>query len=131
MDQTPDLLLLKRGCRGRDRMVGGFTTTYAISLSPLTLWVWIPLMARCAWYNILWWRLKFVSFSTNKIDHHDITEILLKVLLNAITSDTAIEVSKNNHNTSAVIIKEKTLFYIFYTLNSYYLCMFFYRSCIA
>jgi len=25
--------------------------------SPLTLWVRIPLMARCTWYNILWWRL--------------------------------------------------------------------------
>jgi ABC-type multidrug transport system fused ATPase/permease subunit len=36
-----------RGCR--DRMVVGFIATYAIyqSLSPLTLWVWFPLMARC------------------------------------------------------------------------------------
>jgi hypothetical protein len=33
----------ERDCRGRDRMVVGFTTTYVISvLSPLTLWVLIP-----------------------------------------------------------------------------------------
>jgi len=23
-------------------------------LSPLTLWVWILLMERCTWYNIMW-----------------------------------------------------------------------------
>jgi len=43
---------------GRDRMVVGFTTTYAISTP--------------------------VSF-TSKTDRHDITEILLKVALNTIT----------------------------------------------
>ena len=33
-----------RGCCGRDRMVVGFTTTYAISAcKPLMLWVWILL----------------------------------------------------------------------------------------
>ena len=38
-----------------DRVVVGFTTTYAISaLSPLTLCVEILLMARGTWYNILW-----------------------------------------------------------------------------
>jgi hypothetical protein len=26
-------------------------------LSSLKLWVQIPLMARCTWYNIMWWRL--------------------------------------------------------------------------
>ena len=44
--------------RGRDRMVVGFSTTYAISaISPLTLWVRIPFMARCTQYNIMWWSL--------------------------------------------------------------------------
>jgi hypothetical protein len=37
-----------RGRRGRDRMVDGFTTTYAISfLSPLMWWVQISIRARC------------------------------------------------------------------------------------
>jgi hypothetical protein len=43
--------------RGRDRMVVGFTTTCAISayrLSPLKLWIQIPLMVRCTRYNIMW-----------------------------------------------------------------------------
>ena len=26
-------------------------------LSPLKLWVWIPFMMRCTWYNIMWWSL--------------------------------------------------------------------------
>jgi hypothetical protein len=49
-----------RDHRGRDRIVVGFTTTYAIS-------VYHP------------------PSSTNKTDHHDITEILLKVALNSIS----------------------------------------------
>jgi hypothetical protein len=58
-------------------------------LSPLTLWVWIPLMARCTLYNIMWWSLSVtchrswfspgtLASSTNKTD--DIAEILLKVV---------------------------------------------------
>ena len=43
-------------------------------LSPLTLWVQIPLVT-CS---------RSVVSSTNKTDHHDITEILLKVSLNTI-----------------------------------------------
>jgi len=40
------------GCNGRDRMVVGFTTTCEISdLSPLKLWIRIPLMARWTRYN--------------------------------------------------------------------------------
>jgi hypothetical protein len=100
-------------------------------LSPLKLWVFIPLMAKCTRYNIMWqvcqWLTacrwyKFVSdlrhvggtslsvtygmsvvqvcqwltacrwfppgslvSTTNKTDHRDITEILLKVALNTIT----------------------------------------------
>ena len=55
-----------RGCQccGRDRMVVGFTTTYAIS----------DLLQVCG----------FPISSTNKTDRHDITEILLKVVLNTI-----------------------------------------------
>jgi hypothetical protein len=52
-----DIQLSVRGCR--DRMVVGFIATYAIyqSLSPLTLWVRFPLMARCTRYNIMWYIL--------------------------------------------------------------------------
>ena len=69
-------------------------------LSPLKLWVWTTLMARCM-YSIQHYVIKFVSdvqlvdgfrfspgtlvSSTNKTDHHDITEILLKVVLNTIS----------------------------------------------
>jgi hypothetical protein len=55
----------------------------------------ISFMARCTRYNIMWWSLwgtcdRSVVFigtlvsSTNKTDCHDITEILLKVVLNTI-----------------------------------------------
>ena len=62
-------------------------------LSPLKLWVWIPFMARCSPYNIKvcqwlatgrWFSPDIAVFSTNKTDGHDITKILLKVLLNTI-----------------------------------------------
>ena len=64
--------------------------------SPLKLWVWNPLMSRCIWYSIMWQSLSvtcdrlvvfswYSSFSTNKTDHQDVTEILLKVKLNTIT----------------------------------------------
>ena len=58
-------------------------------LSPLKLWVRIPFMTRCTRYNIMWWSLsvtcnRSVVFSTNKTDHHNITETLLKVALNTI-----------------------------------------------
>jgi hypothetical protein len=46
---------------------------------PLTLWVRIPIKSRCI--RIQHYVIKFV---TNKIDHHDIAEILLKVALKTI-----------------------------------------------
>ena len=55
-------------------------------LSPVRLWIWIPLRwgvldttlcdKDCQWFSPV--------SSTNKTDHHDITEILLKVALNTI-----------------------------------------------
>ena len=53
----------------------------------------IPLMARCIWYNIMWQSLSVTSgglwlspvSSTNNTDRHDLTELLLKVVLNTIT----------------------------------------------
>ena len=59
-------------------------------ISPLTLWVRIPLMERCTRYNIMWYKNsvtcgRSVVSSTNKTNRHDITEILLEVSLNTIT----------------------------------------------
>jgi hypothetical protein len=62
-------------------------------LSPLMLLVRIPLRARCTtlcdkvcqWLATgQWFSLGPPVSSTNKTDHHDITEILLKVTLNTI-----------------------------------------------
>jgi hypothetical protein len=83
-------LLHIRGRCGHDRMVVGFTTTYAISLSPLKLWLQIPLTVRCTQYTLCdkicrwvatgrWFSLGTLVSSINKSDRHDITEILLKV----------------------------------------------------
>jgi hypothetical protein len=63
--------------------------------SPLTLWVQIPLRRGvlyttlcdkvCQWLAAgLWFSLGIPVSSTNKTDHHDIAEILLKVVLNTI-----------------------------------------------
>jgi len=52
-------------------------------LSPLTLWVRIPLKARCTWYNIMWHSLSvtccrsvvfsgYYGFLHQKTNHHDI-----------------------------------------------------------
>jgi hypothetical protein len=48
-----------------------------------------PTKVRCTWYNIMWSSLsvtcdRSVVFSTNKTDHHKITEILLRVALSTI-----------------------------------------------
>ena len=65
-------------------------------LLTLQLWVWISIMERCTRYNIMWWSLsvtcdrsvvyfRYSVSSTNKTDHHDIAEILLKLALSTIT----------------------------------------------
>ena len=62
-------------------------------LSSLMLWVRISIRARCTtlcdkvcqWLvTDRWFSLGTAVFPTNKTDHHDITEILLKVALNTI-----------------------------------------------
>jgi len=68
---------------------------YNQCLSPLKLWVWIPLRLGaldttlcdkvCQWLATgQWFSLGTLISSTNKTDCHDITEILLKVALNTI-----------------------------------------------
>ena len=65
-------------------------------LSPLTLWVRIPLRRSvldttlydkiCQWLaTVLWFSPRTPVSSTNKTDCHDITGVLLKVALNTIT----------------------------------------------
>jgi hypothetical protein len=71
------------------------TTSCNQYLSPQTLWVWIPLRwgvldttlcdKVCQWLATgRWFSPGTPVSSTNKADHHDITEILLKVALNTI-----------------------------------------------
>jgi len=62
---------------------------------PLTLWVrtpfWLGLLDTtlcdkvCQWLAAVWFSLGTPVSSTNKTDHNDITEILLKVAFNTIT----------------------------------------------
>ena len=65
-------------------------------LSPLMLWLWIPLKRDvldatlcdkvCQWFAAgRWFSWGTSVSSTNKNDHHNITEILLKVVFNTIT----------------------------------------------
>ena len=84
------------GRRGRDRMVVEVTTTCAISAyCQLILWVRISIRARCTtlcdevcqWLATCQWFSPSTPFSsTNKTYCHHITEILLKVALNTISS---------------------------------------------
>jgi hypothetical protein len=87
----------KKGRPGRDRMVVGFTTTYAISVNPPNIVSLNP--AHHEVYSIQHYVIMFVRAiraagwfsvgtrvsSTNITDCHDITEILLKVALNTTT----------------------------------------------
>jgi hypothetical protein len=82
------------GCRGRDRMVVGFTTTYVISANHH----WCCEFESRSAQGVQHYVIKFGSDlrpvdgflrvlwfpSTNKTDPHDIAEILLKVTLNTI-----------------------------------------------
>jgi hypothetical protein len=83
-----------RGRRGRDRMVVGFTASYAISAYHHWCCEFESRSGRGVQHNVI----KFVSellqvggfspdppvSSTDKTDFHDITEIVLKVWLNTI-----------------------------------------------
>ena len=78
--------------------------------SPLKLWVRIPFMARCTrttlydkvcqWLGTgLWFSAGIPVSSSNKIDRHDITQILLKVALNTITHNPILKKKKDNYLT--------------------------------
>ena len=81
---------------GHDRMVGGFTTTCSISAyhhyscefeSRSWRGAFNTLSDKvCQWPStVCWYSLCTLVSSTIKTDSHDITEILLKVVLNTIT----------------------------------------------
>jgi len=94
---------LKRGRCDRDRMVVGFTTTYAKSV-PITTNV-VSSNPAGEVYLIQYYVIKFVSdlrqvggflpvlqvSTTNKTDRHAITKILLKVTFNTITPNQTIK----------------------------------------
>ena len=96
----------------RDRMVVGLTTTYSISayhnLGSN------PAQARYTRYNIMWRKVclwlatdRWFSPGTpvssiNKIDHHDIAEILLKVAFNTINQSNPVHYGNKWHSSSKV-----------------------------
>ena len=72
-----------------------YNYVYIQCLSALNLWVRIPLMTVCTRYNIMWYSVSvtcyrsvvfswYSGFLTNKTNLYDISEILLKMTLNAI-----------------------------------------------
>ena len=94
------LFLVSGGCRGRDRIVNGFTTTCATNAYHHWSCVFESRSWRgvldatlcdkvCQWFVAGWWfSLGPPVSSNNKTDRHDITEILSKVVLNTITLTT-------------------------------------------
>ena len=87
-------IITSRGRRGRDRMVVGFATKLRNQcLSPPTLWVRIPLRRGvlyttlcdkiCQWLAAGRWFSP--DYSTNKTDCHDLTKLLLYVVLNTVS----------------------------------------------
>ena len=96
---VPNDSVICRGRHGRDHMVVGFTTTY--SISAYNHWscefesrLWRGVLDTtlcdkvCQWLVASqWFSLDNPVSSTTKTHHHDITEILMKVVLNTITLD--------------------------------------------
>ena len=88
--------LCLRGHRDRHRIVVGFTTTYAISAyhhwsCEFETRLWRGLLDTTSCDKVCQWLVTGQCFSpgtrvssTNKTDHHDISEILLNVVLNTI-----------------------------------------------
>ena len=90
------MYLCNGGRHGRDHMVIGFTTTYAISIyhhwsCEFESHSWQGALNTTLCYKVCQWLVTVRWFSTstpvsstNKTDRHGITEILLKVVLNTI-----------------------------------------------
>ena len=88
-------------------------------LSPLILWVWISIRAKCTtlcdkdcqWLATGWW-FSPVS-STNKADCHDITEILLKVMVNTIKQTNYVPSIHSAFMLNLYMLTDSTLYLIF------------------
>ena len=121
------LLCEPEGCCGRDRMVVGCTTTYAISVShpqccELESNSWRGVLDTtlcddvCQWFAAgRWFSLDIPVSSTNNTDRHDITEIVVKVALNAMLclpwlSKPDVEVHRVYEFSYATILKRKRYF---------------------
>ena len=95
-----------RDCHDRDRMIVGIKTTYAISAFHHGCY---EFESRSGW-GVQHYVIKFVSdfpvFSTYKTEGHDITEILLKVALNAI-KQTNKQTNKQTYKIMRKIYKKK------------------------
>jgi hypothetical protein len=83
------MFLFTRDHRVRDRIVVGFITIYAISAYHHYRCEFESLSGEV--YPIQHYVIKFVSdlwevFSINKTDRHEITQMVLKVALNTITT---------------------------------------------
>ena len=79
--------VLSKGCRGHDHMVGGFTTTYAISAYHHWCCEFESLSGQSVQHLTVtgrWFSPRPPLSSTNKTDRHNTTEIMLKVGLNTI-----------------------------------------------
>ena len=95
-----------RGCRGRDQMVVGFTSTYATSVYHHWCCKFeshsgdTPLCDKvCQWLAIgRWFSSGTPVSSTKTTDRHDITGILLKVALNTIKPN------QTNNNTKWYVV---------------------------
>ena len=83
-------------------------------LSPLKLWVRTLFIARCTrsicdnvcqWLVAGWWfSLGNPVSYTNKTDHYDITEILLKVVINTINLTIAILIKQSKKKPSSTLL---------------------------
>ena len=98
-------------------------------LSPLMLWVWISIRARhttlcdqvCQWLATgHWFSPGSPVSSTNKTDHHDIAEILLKVTLNTIKQTIKKKINNTNESESLRLVSQRVK--IYFSDNAHTLC---------
>ena len=121
-----------RDCHVRDRIVVGFTTTYAISVyhherCELESCLWRAVLDTalcdkiCQWHAAGGWFSPDTPFSsTNKTDSHDRTEILLTVALSTIALVIALMITISFLNVNFLLFQ---LFSFYFLLNWYFVRM--------
>ena len=85
-------------------------------LSPLMLWVQISIRARC---TTSWFSRGSPDSSSNETDHHDITEIVLKVALNTIKQ------TKFQKRIMSTKVDINILLGVFYNLKIMFSCLYY------